>query len=201
MKYTFEFFVDDLIALLDHLRLDKVALCGLSMGGYIALRAIERNPERFRALILCDTTSNADSNEAKLRRAASMKTVKRAGVVAYAQEFLKTVLTPQNVQNKLDLVRSVTSMIESNSPVGICGTLLALAGRTETTQSLPRIHVPTLILVGEQDKITPPELSEKMHALIPNSKLQIVPNAAHLSNLEKPKEFNGNIRSFLRELN
>ena len=92
-------------------------------------------------------------------------------------------------------------MIESNSSVGICGTLLALAGRTETTPSLPKIQVPTLILVGEQDKITPPELSEKMHALIPNSKLQILPNAAHLSNLEEPEEFNSNLLSFLRELN
>jgi 3-oxoadipate enol-lactonase len=200
-QYSLELFVDDLIALLDHLQLEKVVLCGLSMGGYIALRAIERNPERFRALILCDTTSNADSNEAKLRRAASIKTVKRAGVVPYAQEFLKAVLTPQDVQNKLDLVRAVLSMIESNSSVGICGTLLALAGRTETTPSLPKIQVPTLILVGEQDKITPPELSEKMHALIPNSKLQILPNAAHLSNLEEPEEFNSNLLSFLRELN
>ena len=200
-QYSLELFVDDLIALLDHLQLEKVVLCGLSMGGYIALRAIERNPERFRALILCDTTSDADSNEAKLRRAASIKTVKRAGVVPYAQEFLKAVLTPQDVQNKLDLVRAVLSMIESNSSVGICGTLLALAGRTETTPSLPKIQVPTLILVGKQDKITPPELSEKMHALIPNSKLQILPNAAHLSNLEEPEEFNSNLLSFLRELN
>lgn len=200
-QYSLELFVDDLIALLDHLQLEKVVLSGLSMGGYIALRAIERNPERFRALILCDTTSNSDSNEAKLRRAASIKTVKRAGVVPYAQEFLKAVLTPQNVQNKPDLVRAVLSMIESNSSVGICGTLLALAGRTETTPSLPKIQVPTLILVGEQDKITPPELSEKMHALIKNSKLQILPNAAHLSNLEKPEEFNDHILDFLKELN
>ena len=200
-QYTLELFVDDLIALLDHLRLEKVVLCGLSMGGYIALRAIERNPERFRALILCDTTSNADSNEAKLRRAASIKTVKRTGVVPYAQEFLKAVLTQQTIQNKLDLVSAVRSMIESNSSVGICGTLLALAGRTETTPSLPKIHVPTLILVGEHDKITPPELSEKMNALIPNSNLQIVPNAAHLSNLENPEEFNGHLLNFLSELN
>ncbi|HUK51401.1 MAG TPA: alpha/beta fold hydrolase [Terriglobales bacterium] len=200
-QYSLELFVDDLIGLLDHLQLEKVVLCGLSMGGYIALRAIERNPERFRALILCDTTSNADSNEAKLRRAASIKTVKRAGVVPYAQEFLKAVLTPQNIQDKPDLVHTVLSMIESNSSVGICGTLLALAGRTDTTPSLPRIQVPTLILVGEQDKITPPDLSKKMHALIKNSKLQILPNAAHLSNLEEPEEFNEHILDFLKKVN
>ena len=200
-QYSIELFVDDLIALLDHQRLEKVVLCGLSMGGYIALRAIERNPERIGALILCDTTSNADSNETKIKRTASIKTVKSSGVAPYAQEFLKAVLTPTTVQNKVDLARFVLRMIEANSSVGICGTLLALAGRTETTASLPRIHVPTLILVGEQDKITPPELSEQMHALIPNAQLQIVPNSAHLGNLEEAEEFNGHILNFLKELN
>jgi 3-oxoadipate enol-lactonase len=91
-------------------------------------------------------------------------------------------------------------MIQSSSPIGICGALLALVARTETTPSLPKISVPTLILVGEQDKTTPPELSEKMHQLIPNSELQIVSNAAHLSNLENPEEFNSHLLNFLRRL-
>ncbi|MBM2853064.1 MAG: hypothetical protein HW420_1611 [Candidatus Nitrosotenuis sp.] len=72
-QYTLELFVDDLIALLDYLKITKTVVCGFSMGGYVALRAIERNPERFNALILCDTTSSADSNEARLRRATSSR--------------------------------------------------------------------------------------------------------------------------------
>jgi 3-oxoadipate enol-lactonase len=199
-QYTLEMFVDDLIALLDYLRLEKVVLCGLSMGGYIVLRAVERNPERCRALILCDTTSNADSNEAKLRRAASIKAIKSSGVKPYAQEFPKAVLCPQTFLKRTEVVETVTTMIQSNSPIGICGALLALLARTETTPSLPRISVPTLILVGEQDKTTPPELSEKMHQLIPNSELQIVSNAAHLSNLENSEEFNSHLLNFLRRL-
>jgi len=199
-QYTLEMFVDDLIALLDYLRLEKVVLCGLSMGGYIALRAVERNPERCRALILCDTTSNADSNEAKLRRAASIKAIKSTGGKPYAEEFTKAVLSMHTFLERSDLVETVRSMIESNSPIGICGALLALVARTETTLSLPRIRVPTLILVGEQDKTTPPELSEKMRQLIPNSELRIVSNAAHLSNLENPEEFNSHILNFLRRL-
>ena len=199
-QYTLEMFVDDLIALLDYLRLEKVALCGLSMGGYIVLRAVERNPERCRALILCDTTANADSNEAKLRRAASIKTVKDNGVKPYAEEFPKAVLSSQTFLNRTFVVDAVRKMIQSNSALGICGALLAMAARTETTPSLPRVSVPTLILVGEEDKTTPPELSEKMHQLIPNSELQTVPNAAHLSNLENSGEFNRHLLNFLRGL-
>ena len=71
-QYLIEFLVDDLIGLLDHLKLQKATLCGLSMGGYVALRAVERNPERVHALALCDTRSEADSNEAKLKRAAKL---------------------------------------------------------------------------------------------------------------------------------
>jgi 3-oxoadipate enol-lactonase len=199
-QYTLEMFVDDLIALLDYLQLEKVVLCGLSMGGYIALRAVERNPERCRALILCDTTCNADSNEAKLRRAASIKTIKSTGVKPYAEEFPKAALSSQTFLKRRDVVEAVRSMIQSNSPIGICGALLALAARTETIPCLPKISVPTLILVGEEDKTTPPELSEKMHQLIPNSELQIVSNAAHLSNLENPEEFNNHLLNFLTRL-
>jgi len=196
-QYTLEMFVDDLIALLDYLQLEKVVLCGLSMGGYIALRAVERNPERCHALILSDTTSNADSNEAKLRRAASIKTIKSTGARPYAEEFPKAVLSPHTFLKGSGVVETVKSMIQSNSTLGICGALLAMAARTETTPSLPKISVPTLILVGREDKTTPPELSEKMHQLIPNSELQIVSNAAHLSNLENPEEFNTHLHNFL----
>jgi len=196
-QYTLEMFVDDLIALLDYLLLEKVVLCGLSMGGYIALRTVERNPERCRALILCDTTSNADSDEAKLRRAASIKATKKNGVKLYAEEFPKALLSTQTFLKRSDLVDTVRSMIQTNSAIGICGALLAMAARTETTLSLPEISVPTLILVGQEDKTTPPELSEKMHQLVPNSEVRIVSNAAHLSNLENPEEFNTHLLDFL----
>jgi 3-oxoadipate enol-lactonase len=199
-QYTLELFVDDLITLLDHLNLQKAALCGLSMGGYIALRANERNPERFHALILCDTTSNADSNEAKLRRASAIKSIKSVGVKVYGEEFLKAVLTSQTFSEKKDVVEKVRNMIQAITPVGMCGALLAMVSRTETTQSLSKINVPTLILVGGQDKTTPPELSEKMHELIPNSEIHVVPNAAHLSNLENVTDFNKHLLEFLRRV-
>ena len=196
-QYTIEFFVDDLMALLDYLKIPKATLCGLSMGGYIALRAIERNPERVSSLILCDTGPQADSNEVKLRRVANMKAVKANGVEAFAEGFLKAIFKLESFESRPYEVEAIRRMIESNSEIGIRGTLLALACRTDTTDSLDLIRVPTLILVGETDKVCPPKLSELMDSKISGSEIHIIPNAAHMSNLENTNEFNKHLANFL----
>lgn len=199
-QYTLELFVDDLIALLDHLKIQTAVLCGLSMGGYIALRAIERNPERVRALILCDTRSEADSNEGKLKRAAAIKTLKTRGLPAFAAEFIKPLLAPRTFTHNPQLVDSILKMMQSHSPLGLSGALLAIATRTDTTGSLPAIRVPTLILVGEEDTLTPPACARAMQEKIPQSELQIIPEAGHLSNLENPAAFNKHLLEFLARL-
>jgi 3-oxoadipate enol-lactonase len=199
-QYLIEYFVDDLIALLDQLGAQQAVLCGLSMGGYIALRAVERNPDRVKALVLADTRSEADSNEAKLKRAANIRTVKEKGVAEFAEGFLKAVFTKASVENKLPAVDEIRRVILANPPLGICGTLLALAARTDTTANLPQIKVPTLILVGDQDPVTPPAASESMHRAIPSSELHLMPNSSHMSNLESPDSFNSHLHAFLTKL-
>ncbi len=196
-QYTIELFVDDLIGLLDYLKITKTILCGFSMGGYITLRAIERNPDRFNALVLCDTMSAADSNESKVRRANSINQIKKEGVERFAEGFLKAVFAPQTFDTKPDIIDEIRRVILSNSPLGICGALLAMAGRTDTTESLSRISVPTLILVGKHDAVTPPSASKSMHDKIPNSILHLIDNAAHMSNLENPNVFNEHLTKFL----
>jgi len=196
-QYAFEFFVDDLIGLLDHLKIGRAVLCGLSIGGYIALRAFERIPERVEGLILCDTQSGPDSNEAKLRRATTIRAVKTDGVSAYAEGLMKALFAPQSFTIRADVVEGIKETVRSTSSVGICGTLLALAGRTDTTASLSGIKVPTCILVGEHDGITPPRLSEEMRNKIPNSEFHVISNAGHMSNLENPDSFNKYLLDFL----
>jgi 3-oxoadipate enol-lactonase len=198
-QYTIELFVDDLISLLDHLKITKVVLCGFSMGGYIALRAIQRNPERFSALILCDTTSHSDSNEAKLRRDAVIKTVKKDGVKPFAEEFLKAVFSEQSINTKQNVVEEARKIILSNSSLGICGALLAMASRTDTTESLSKINVPTLILVGEHDITTPLAAAKTMHEKIQNSKMHVINNSAHMSCMENPDQFNEYLAKFLKD--
>jgi 3-oxoadipate enol-lactonase len=199
-QYTLEFFVDDLVGLLDHLKLSRVAVCGLSMGGYIALRAVERNPERFCAVILCDTRSEADSNDARLGRAAALKTVKQAGLAAFSEKFVRTVFAPGTLASKPALIESTKKLIQSNSPLGICGALLAMASRTDTTAALPDIRVPALVMVGEHDALTPPALARAMQGKIPDARLRLIPDAAHMSNLENPQEFNRHLLEFLHAI-
>jgi pimeloyl-ACP methyl ester carboxylesterase len=199
-QYTIEGHVDDLIGLLDHLGIGKTAIVGLSMGGYITLRAIERNPERFVAAILCDTRSEADGNDTKIKRALGIKSVKQGGSRLFADTFVKGVFAEESFERNPEAVRFIHGIIERTSPLSIAGTLLALASRTDTTEALSRIAVPTLILVGEHDVTTPPSASRAMHERIRHSELYIIPGAAHMSNLENPAVFNEKVVGFLQRI-
>lgn len=199
-QYTMELFVDDLIGLLDYLKIGKTIICGFSMGGYIALRAIERNPERFNALILCDTMPAPDSNEAKIRRANSLKEIKKEGIERFAEGFLKSIFAAQTFTTKPNILGETRKIILSNAPLGICGALIAITGRTDTTEALSKISVPTLILVGKHDAVTPPTAASIMHEKIGNSELQVIEDAAHMSNMENPTSFNRHLIHFLHHI-
>lgn len=197
-QYSIELFVDDLVMLLDHLKVGRAVLCGLSMGGYIALRAAERQPERLSGLVLCDTKSGPDTDEAKIKRAVTIAAVKKDGVEKFAGEFIKAVLTENTLKTKSALAGALLNSIRANSPLGISGALLAMAARTDTTAALAKITVPALILVGEQDKITPPSAAEAMLKALPKAAMHVIPQAAHMSNLENPAVFNEKLMAFLK---
>ncbi|MGD0591022.1 MAG: alpha/beta fold hydrolase [Bacteroidota bacterium] len=198
-QFTIELFVDDLIVLLDHLGIEKAVLCGLSMGGYIALRAIERHPNRIKGLLLCDTKSEPDTSDEKIKRANSIKTIKSAGVSAFAENFVKAVFWPKTFEKNPGAIEFIKELVRANSALGICGTLLALASRTDTTQSLSSIDIPTCIIVGEYDLLTPPSCAQRMHEAIAGSELHILSNASHMSNLENIKDFNKRLTDFLKK--
>ena len=199
-QFTIELFVDDLIALLDHLHIEKAVFCGLSMGGYIALRTFERHPDRVCGLILSDTKSEPDTDAVKIKRAVTMKTVKAAGVRAFAEEFVKAIFWEKTFERNPSAIAFIKKIIFENTSRGICGTLLALASRTDTTTALASINIPTCIIVGEHDKLTPPSDARTMHTMITGSELHILPYAAHMSNLENTQEFNQRIIAFLKKL-
>ncbi|MGD0337805.1 MAG: alpha/beta hydrolase [Bacteroidota bacterium] len=199
-RYTIEFFVNDLIELLNYRKIEKAVFVGLSMGGYIALRLAERFPERLKGLVLCDTRSEPDTNETRVKRSESILAVKKDGTAAFAKNFVKSVFAAETFEKKPEVVEFIRSIIEHNSPLGIAGTLLALASRTDTTPALATISVPTLILVGEYDTLTPISASEVMKQRIPNAELRVIPHAAHLSNLENPEFFNSALIEFLQRI-
>ncbi len=197
--FTIDSHVDDLFGLLDLLQPGPVISVGLSMGGYILQRALEREPARFRAVILADTRNDSDSNDARLKRAENIKNVRARGSAAFADGFIPNVIAPASA-GRADLTAKIREMITTIDPRHIAGTLLALASRPDTSQSLSRLGVPALFVVGAYDKTSPPEFMEKMHESVPGSSYAVIPDAGHLSNMENPGAFNTALLTFLDRL-
>jgi len=196
-QYLVEFFVDDLISLLEHTDTQKAVVCGLSMGGYVALRAIDRAKDRFSGLILCDTKATADTNAAKLNRAVQIATILAGKKSQFADGQLKALFAPESFEKRIDAVKKIDSIINSTQNAGLVGVLIALAARMDMTDSLEKISVPTLIIVGEKDRVTTSADAEFMHDRIRNSKLITILGAGHISNMENPQEFNSALTGFL----
>jgi len=195
--FTIELFVKDLVSLMDALKIDKTFLCGLSMGGYIALNAIENYAGRFNALILSDTHCIADTPEAKEKRMKTIENIRKYGVEKYADESIKLFFALDSIAERVEEIASVREMIVKTSEKSLCNTLRALSLRKETCSKLKDINVPVLIMVGKEDKITPPAAAQLMHEKINDSSLKIIERAGHLSNLENPEEFNDQLKKFV----
>ena len=199
-QYTIEYCVDDLVGLLDLLKISQAVVVGLSMGGYIALRTAERNPDRLKGLVLCDTRSEADTNETKIKRTLQAKSVKIFGAKKFANTFIPTVLYENTIKKNPEIVKLLREIIDRASPIAITGMLIALAARTDTSSWLRNIDVPTLLMAGKYDELTPPTILSSMKEVIPNAEMHIIPDAAHLCNLENPDEFNKHLLAFLKKI-
>jgi 3-oxoadipate enol-lactonase len=197
---TMEEMARDVVALLDKLDIKRVALGGLSMGGYVALAFYRRFPLRVRALILADTRPQADTPEARRNREEQAEKILKEGMQAIADDFLKKVLTPETLNDKSEVTERVREMILKTDPQGAANALRGMAARHDQTDFLERILVPTLVIVGSEDQLTPPSDAELMRREIRGSRLSIIEGASHLSNLERPAEFNRALLDFLDAL-
>jgi 3-oxoadipate enol-lactonase len=197
--FSIALFVSDLLWLMDTLVIEKALLCGLSLGGYIALNAIENYPERFDALILSDTQCVADTPETKEKRKKAVGSIEQNGVEKYADESIKNLFAPQSFTSRKEEIASVRAMIVTTSKQSICNTLRALYLREETCDKLSEIKVPVLILVGKEDKITPYAAARSMQEKIRDSHLVVIPHAGHVANMENAFEFNDHLKKFVHE--
>jgi pimeloyl-ACP methyl ester carboxylesterase len=192
--------VDDVFETLSSLSIEKAALVGLSMGGYVALRAAEKYPSRVKALVLCDTRAEADANENKIKRAAAVDFIRAHGVGPFVEPFLKDSLAQATLTGKPKVVEFLRGIAVKSSPEAVMAALAALAARGDAAAGLSSIKVPTAVLVGTQDKITPLPLSEAMRSRIPGAELHLIADAGHFSNAENPAAFNDRLVSFLKRL-
>jgi 3-oxoadipate enol-lactonase len=199
-QYTMESFVDDLESILQQLKLNKPVLCGLSMGGYISFRALERMEEKFSAIVLCDTRSEADNNEGKLKRASAIKRINTEGLAPFAKDFITNCFGDDYKKNSKEEFEKQIAKSSSFNPAGVKGCLLAMLGRNDTTDYLSKIKIPALVICGENDVLTPPTVMKPLAEKINGVEFVIIKNCGHMSPIEKPKEVTEAIKNFLGKL-
>ena len=187
----------DAAALLDQMRVEQAVVCGLSMGGYVALEFIELFPTRVRGLVLAGTRAPADNEQEKAGREQQVQTMLRAGMVPISIATLPKLLAKQTLAEKPEVVKRVRAMITKSDPKGAAAAQRGMAARRDYSEDLPKIGVPTLIIVGREDSIRPIADAEFMQRSIQNSRLEIIEDAAHMTNMEQPEIFNRVLIEFL----
>jgi len=198
--YTMDQYADDVVALLDVLQIDKAVIGGLSMGGYVALAIWRRHRRRVRALILADTRASADSADAFARRTELIQVARTSGMDAVVEAQLPGLIGKSTREKQPDLIDRIRAAMVRTSVDGVVGALEAMRTRPDSTELLTRIDVPTLVVVGAEDAITPLKEARAMQRAISNSRLEVVPEAGHLSNVERPAAFNTALSDFVGSL-
>ena len=197
-QYTMEAFVYDLFSIINELKLVKPVLCGLSMGGYISLRAVEKDQDKFGGLILCDTKADADDDNGKLIRAVKINQINTEGLGKFIDGFVVPLFSEDAPKDKKKLIYDVLQKCKQNNQIGVKGSLLAMVGRTDTNKYLKKIKIPTLVIAGSFDKLTTPVKMRDMAAKIKGSDFAIVPRAGHLTPIENPGGFNDLLIGFMK---
>jgi 3-oxoadipate enol-lactonase len=194
---TMEESARDVASLLDELKVESVSVVGLSMGGYVALAFYRLFPERVRALVLADTRSQADTDEARRAREETARRALEEGMGPIADTMLPKLLAPATLEREPEVVARVREMILKTKPEGAAAALRGMAVRRDQTDLLAEMSVPVLVLVGGEDAITPPSDAEAMSRRIEGSRLEIIEGAGHVSNVERPGQFNRALLNFL----
>lgn len=194
---SMDVFADDLVGLMDGLQIERATICGLSMGGYATFAFHRKYSFRIASLILADTRAGDDSEETRKTRYEMAELVRREGAAVLPDKVLNKWLAPSTFENHPEIVEQVRSMIANNQAEGIARAQMAMAERKNSVPDLEQIKCPTLIVVGENDAITPLSEAEAMKAGIANSEFEIITGAGHLSNLENKVAFNQAIAKFM----
>jgi len=198
--FTMAQYADDFAALLDLLRIDQVVLVGCSMGGYASFAFLQRHAARVRGLVLADTRPGADDEESRARRRMVIELARTEGSTAVANLQIPSLVGKTTREKQPDTYDAVHRMMAQAKPEAIVGALEAMLGRADSTPLLGSIGVPTLVVVGDEDVVTPPKEARAMAARIPGSRLEVIAQAGHLSNMERPAAFNHVLTEFLSAL-
>jgi 3-oxoadipate enol-lactonase len=195
--FTLEDLSNDLIALMDHLSLRKVVVCGQSLGGYVVLNSLQKYSDRFHAAVLCSVQCNSQSRFISDERLKMADRIGTYGLENYADEMTRQLFCRRSFVTRKEEVRAVRNMILKADPKTIYTTLNALSERRDMCSFLPEISIPVLIVSGHEDIVTPPAASEFLHFSIPGSERLLVEYSGHMANLENTHDFNQGLKRFI----
>jgi pimeloyl-ACP methyl ester carboxylesterase len=198
--YSMDRYADDVVGVLDSLQIEQAVVVGLSMGGYVAFALWRRHRQRVRGLVLADTRSGADTPEGAARRRHMIELAGTQGSIAVANAQIAALMGATTRERRPDIYDAVHRTIAQAPVDGIVGALEAMLARPDSTPLLPTITVPTMIIVGEEDTITPVAEARALQSGISGSRLEILSQAGHLSSLERPAAFNAVVTEFLASL-
>ncbi len=198
---SMEAYADDLAELLDKLAIrEPIVLVGFSMGGYVAWQFMRKYGPRLRALIQCDTRAKADTEEARAGRLKMAENVAEWESGRVAEMMGPKLFAPATFEKKPEVVVAVRAVVERTPPAGIAAAQRGMAARPDVTSLLPTIKVPTLVLVGEHDAISPPAEMQEIAAAIPGAEYVVIPRAGHMTTMEEPAAVNSALSQFIDEL-
>ena len=195
--FTMESLADDVHELMAQLHAVPFVLAGLSMGGYVALAYARKYAPDLRALVLLDTKAEPDTPDGKAGREKMIQLAQEKGSAAVGDAMLPRLLPADVIKNRPQIVKKLREMTDQTSPITIQHALAAMRDRPDQTEMLASIAVPTLVITGDADVITPPEVCEAMQRKIPNSQLAIIKGAGHMTTMEQPEQVNRAMLTFL----
>ncbi len=198
--YSMDLFGDDMIGLLDHLGIDRTVVCGMSMGGYVAMNLLDRYPERVRAACFMVTRSAADDEAGRERRLNLAREVLEKGPQIVADAFGRILFSSGTGNGDTELVAEVCRIMARTPARGLAGGLLAMRERPDYTGRLAAFAVPSLVIGAEKDMAIPPEESRRLAEGLPDARLVIIPDAGHMAGMENPTAVNRELLTFLRSL-
>lgn len=196
-EFTIDLLTSDLISLMDHLGIEKAILCGLSLGTYIALDAIEKHPERFNGLVLSGAQCITDTAETITERNSRIEKLNTKGIDAFVEESIRLFFGSRSFISRKEEVRSVRNMMLATTPESITGSFKALDNRKEYCSRLNEINVPVMLLMGREDMITPVSVARNVQENIKGAVMHVIEYAGHLANLENTHAFNEHLKKFI----
>jgi 3-oxoadipate enol-lactonase len=198
--WTFTDYAHELAALLESLKIERVTIVGLSMGGYQAFEFFRLYPGKTASLVLCDTRAEADAPAASTAREEFIRAIEAGGAEEAARRMIPNYFTPETCTMRPELLTEAAAMIRKQSATVINSAMRAIMMRSDATPLLATIHCPVLVLNGKEDKLTTSETAESIHTLIPHSELHLLAGAAHISNMEQAEAYNCALLAHIEEV-